>query len=59
MMVVEKVGLARSAALPGSDWLARRDGDASLYVIPAATVDEFEHAAADLKQDQSKPPAKK
>jgi hypothetical protein len=51
----EKVSLAKS----GSDWLARRDGDASLYVIPAATVDEIEHAAADLKQDQSKPSTKK
>ena len=51
----EKVSLAKS----GADWLARREGDASLYVIPAATVDEVEHAAADLKQDQSKPPAKK
>ena len=56
---VEKVSLAKSGAVAGSDWLARRDGDASLYVIPAATVDEFEHAAADLKQDQSKPPTKK
>ena len=52
---VEKVSLAKS----GSDWLARRDGDASFYVIPSATVDEFDHAAADLKEDQSKPPAKK
>lgn len=52
---VEKVSLAKS----GSDWLARRDGDASLYVIPAATVDEIEHAAANLKQDQSKPSTKK
>jgi len=51
----EKVSLAKS----GPDWLARRDGDASLYVIPAATVDEIERAAADLKEDQSKPPAKK
>lgn len=55
----EKVSLARSGSASGSDWLARRDGDASLYVIPAATVDEFDHAAADLKQDQSKPPKKK
>jgi hypothetical protein len=52
---VEKVSLARS----GSDWLARRDGDASLYVILAATVDELEHAVANLKEDQSKSPAKK
>ena len=51
----EKVSLAKS----GADWLARRDGDASLYVIPAATVDEVQHAAADLKEDHSKPPAKK
>ena len=56
---VEKVSLAKSGAVPGSGWLARRDGDASLYVIPAATVDEFEHAAADLKEDQSKPTTKK
>jgi hypothetical protein len=51
----EKVSLAKS----GADWLARREGDASLYVIPAATVDEVESAAAGLKEDQSKPPAKK
>jgi hypothetical protein len=51
----EKVSLAKS----GSEWLARREGDASLYVIPAATVDEVESAAAGLKEDQSKPPAKK
>lgn len=51
----EKVSFAKS----GSDWLARREGDASLYVIPAATVDEFERAAADLKEDRSKPAAKK
>jgi hypothetical protein len=56
---VERVSLAKSGAVPGSGWLARRDGDASLYVIPAATVDEFEHAAADLKEDQSKPTTKK
>lgn len=52
---IEKVSLAKS----GSDWVARRDGDASLYVIPAANVDEIDHAAADLKEDRSKPPAKK
>ena len=51
----EKVSLAKS----GTDWLARREGDASLYVIPAATVNEVEQAAASLKDDQSKSPAKK
>ncbi len=51
---VEKVSFAKT----GSDWLARRDGDASLYFIPAAAVDEFDHAAADLKEDQSKPKKK-
>ena len=51
----EKVAFARS----GADSLARRDGDGSLYVIPAATVDEIERAAADLKEDKSKAPAKK
>jgi hypothetical protein len=55
----EKVSLAKSGADPGAGWLARRDGDASLYVIPAANVDEFDRAAADLKEDRSKPPAKK
>lgn len=55
----EKVSLAKSGGSPESGWLARRDGDASLYVIPAATVDEIERAAADLKEDKSKPPAKK
>ncbi len=50
----EKVSLAKS----GTDWLARREGDASLYVIPAASVDEFDRAAADLKEDQSKPKKK-
>ena len=50
----EKVSLAKS----GSDWLARRDGDASLYVIPGATVDEIAQAAAGLKEDQSKPAKK-
>jgi hypothetical protein len=55
----EKVSLAKSGALSGSDWLVRRDGDASIYVIPATTVDELEHAAADLKEDQSRPPTKK
>ena len=52
---VEKVSLAKS----GSDWLARRDGDASIYAIPGATLDEIERAAAELKEDRAKPPTKK
>ena len=51
----EKVSLSKL----GSDWLARRDNDASLYVIPSATVDEMEQAAAGLKEDKTKPAAKK
>jgi len=52
---VEKVSFVKSS----SDWRARREGDASLYVVPASTVDEIERAVADLKDDQSKPPKKK
>ena len=56
----ERVSLAKSGAdKSGADWLARRDGDASLYVLPGATVDELERAANDLKEDKSKAPTKK
>jgi len=50
----EKVSLAKS----GSDWLARRDGDASIYYIPGASVGELDQAAAGLKEDLSKPKKK-
>lgn len=55
----EKVAFAKSGAKSGADSLARRDGDGSLYVIAAGTVDEIERAAADLKEDKSKTPTKK
>ncbi|MGD0578538.1 MAG: DUF4340 domain-containing protein, partial [Bryobacteraceae bacterium] len=51
----EKVALAKS----GQDWLARREGEPSLYVVSAQAVDELQHAAADLKEEQVKPAAKK
>ena len=44
---------------PGQDWLAQREGEPSLYVLSAQAVDELQHAAADLKEEQAKPPAKK
>ena len=51
----EKVGLSKS----GQEWLARREGEPSLYVVTAQAVDELQHAAADLKEEQAKPAAKK
>ena len=51
----EKVLLSK----PGQDWLAQREGEPSLYVLSAQSVDELQHAASDLKEEQAKPPAKK
>jgi hypothetical protein len=50
----EKVGLAKS----GADWLARREGEPSLYSVAGASIDELERAAGELK-DEQKSPAKK
>ena len=42
---VEKVGISKA----GKDYVAKRDGDAMLYELPAADVDDMTKSAGDLK----------
>ena len=51
----ENVSLSKS----GTDWLARRVNEPALYVVPSQSIEELQRAAADLKEEQAKPPAKK
>ena len=50
---VEKVLLSKQ----GSDYIARRENEPSLYGLDAKTVDELSKAASDVKP--ASPPAKK
>ncbi len=50
---VEKVLIS----MQGADYVAKRDNEASLYVLDAKTVDELSKAAADVKE--APPPKKK
>ena len=52
---VEKVQISKA----GSDYVARRESEASLYGLDAKTVDELSKAASDVKEAQPPPPAKK
>ncbi len=49
----EKVQIAPS----GSDYLAKRDGDASLYLVDASAIKDIRTASGDVKE--AAPPAKK
>jgi hypothetical protein len=51
----EKVSLSKS----GAEWLARRENEPALYVVSDQSVEDLEHAAAELKEEPAKPPAKK
>ena len=52
---VEKVLISKS----GSDSVAKRENEASLYGLDAKTVDELSKAASDVKEAQPPPAAKK
>lgn len=47
---VEKVGIAKA----GNDYIARREGDATLYQLDASAVPDLQKAAGDLKPSETK-----
>jgi hypothetical protein len=51
----EKVQIAPS----GSDYLAKRDGDAALYQVDANAIKDIRTAAGDVKEPAPAAPAKK